>query len=144
MRKSWKIPVIGMLVLLLVLVRLFEHELFYDPFMLFYQQGFSAVPEAYPAELFFNVVVRYVINALISLAILYVVFESRSILRFSALLYVVVFLLLFPLFMYLVPHMQEDDFLAAFYVRRFLVHPILILILLPAFYYQRLKERSVK
>ncbi len=144
MSKLWKIPVIGLLIILLVLVRMFEYELFYDPFMLFYRHGYSSVPDAYPASLFFNVSLRYVINALISLAILYVVFGSRSVLKFSALLYAGLFLLLFPVFIYLIHHMREDDFLAAFYVRRFLVHPLLILILLPAFYYQRLRERVAK
>ena len=35
---------------------------------------------------------------------------------------------------------NETNYQAAFYVRRFLIHPVFVLILIPAFYYHRLKK----
>lgn len=142
MKKFWKIPVLLVLLILLVLVRMLEETFFYDPFMHFFQGCMCEDPEVFPGQWYFNVALRFLINTLISLAIIYVVFQSKAAVKFSALLYLILFVILFPLFIYLMEHVQKDDYLAVFYVRRFLVQPILILLLLPALYYQRLKDEK--
>lgn len=144
MRSYWKIPVLTMLVGLLVLVRQFEYSLFFDPFMEFYQSGTVGEGEITTFRLYFNVVLRYGINSLISLGILYVAFQSRNVVKFSGALFVIMFLMLFPLYIYFMGTIEQEDYLAAFYIRRFLVQPLLILLLLPAFYYHRLNQESVK
>lgn len=143
MKAYWKIPVVSLLVILLVLVRQYEYILFFDPFMEFYQTGTFGEGEISTARLYSNVALRYIINSLISAAILYVVYQSKNVVRFSGALFVIIFLVLFPLYIYFMSTIEEGDYLAAFYVRRFLVQPVLILLLLPAFYYQRLNQRSV-
>ena len=40
----------------------------------------------------------------------------------------------------LIFEIESENFLALFYVRRFLIHPIFVLILMPAFYYYRRKN----
>lgn len=140
MKKYWKIPAFLILVSLLVLVRAYEYDYFYDPFMKFYAERFQNIEIHYPAKLYFNVFLRFLINCLISLAILWIVFKRKGILKFSLLVFAGFFIVLFPLFIYLMNIIEPNDYLAAFYVRRFLVHPLLILILLPAFYYQRLRK----
>ena len=140
MKKLFRALAFVILIGLLVAVRFLETELFYDPFMRF----FAPVPgnsEISQIRLFLNVALRFWINSCISLGILYVVFGSKTILKFSGILFLLVFVILFPAFIVLMQEVEMDNYLAVFYVRRFLVHPILILILLPAFYYQRLKIR---
>lgn len=145
MKKYWKIPVVGVLIFLLVLVRMYEYQIFYDPFMYFFAgANMTGSPLEYPPELFFNVILRFLINTAISLAILYIVFQSKSVLRFAAVLYGLFFLMLFPAFIFLIYQAEPDNYLAVFYVRRFLVHPVLLLILLPAFYYQQLNAKAEK
>ncbi len=138
-----KIIIILGLVGVLALIRVYEYRFFYDPFMYFFEQAYqSGETIDFSFEMFFNVFLRFSLNTLVSLLILWVAFQSWGIIKFSGLIYLTFFIVLFPLFVYLMQHVQPQDYLAAFYVRRFLAHPLLILILLPAFYYYRL-QRSV-
>lgn len=143
MRAVTKILIIIGLVGVLALIRLYEYRFFYDPFMYFFEKQYVAGEGIdYPAYMFWNVFWRFLLNTMISLLILYVAFRKRSIIRFSVFIYAGFFIVLFPLFVYLMHHVQPQGYLAAFYVRRFLAHPVLILILLPAFYYYRLKSST--
>ncbi len=140
MKIALKLLFILCLVTLLALIRLYEYQFFYDPFMYFFEQMYRDGQEFdIPAYMFFNVFLRFLLNTLISLMILYVAFQNKGIIKFAVLIYVAFFILLFPLFVYLMQHVRPDDYLAAFYVRRFLAHPVLILLLLPAFYYYQLQ-----
>jgi exosortase F-associated protein len=141
MKAAIKVILILALVGVLALVRLYEYRFFYDPFMYFFEQQYRAGESIdFPAYMFLNVFYRFLLNTLISLLILYVAFRSKSIVKFSALIYAGFFIVLYPLFVYLMHHVEPEEYLAAFYVRRFLAHPLLILILLPAFYYYRLSQ----
>lgn len=143
MKAVIKVLIILGLVGILALVRLYEYRFFYDPFMYFFEKAFqSGQTIDYSFEMFFNVFLRFLVNTFISLLILWVAFRNWGIIKFASLIYAGFFIVLFPLFVYLMHHVQPEDYLAAFYVRRFLAHPLLILILLPAFYYYRL-QRSV-
>ncbi|MCC8360920.1 exosortase F system-associated membrane protein [Salinimicrobium sediminilitoris] len=138
-----KIIIILGLVGVLALIRVYEYKFFYDPFMYFFEQAYqSGETIDFSFEMFFNVFLRFSLNTLVSLLILWVAFQSWGIIKFSGVIYLTFFIVLFPFFVYLMHHVQPQDYLAAFYVRRFLAHPLLILILLPAFYYYRL-QRSV-
>lgn len=133
--------IIGFLVGVLALIRLYEYRFFYDPFMYFFERAFHEQQEFhFPPRMFFNVFLRFLLNTLVSLSILYVAFRNIGIIKFASVIYAFFFVTLFPIFIYLMHHVTPDDYLAAFYVRRFLAHPLLILILLPAFYYYRLKS----
>lgn len=138
-----KLGMIALLVSLLVLIRLYEFQYFYDPFMHFFTRAFST-PETleFSTGMFFNMFLRYLLNTILSLAILFVAFRSIGIVKFAALIYLVFLVVLFPAFILLMGKVTPEDYLAAFYVRRFLAHPVLILILLPAFYYYRLTKRQ--
>lgn len=145
MKALIKIGLIGLFVALLVLVRMFEYRFFYDPFMFFFEQTFQEGEHLnFSAEMFFNLFLRFLANTLISLSIIWIAFRKWSTVKFAALIYAAFFLILFPLFIYLMLHIEPGDYLAAFYVRRFLAHPVLVLILLPAFFYQKLLREQDK
>jgi exosortase F-associated protein len=55
---------------------------------------------------------------------------------------VILFIASFSVFAFLIINIEEEHFMALFYVRRFLIHPLFVIILLPAFYYYRLKIRN--
>ncbi|MEG9327922.1 exosortase F system-associated protein [Salinimicrobium catena] len=132
---------IGLLVAVLALIRMYEYQYFYDPFMYFFERAFQEQQEYHFTNLmFFNVFLRFLLNTLVSLTMLYVAFKNFGIIKFAAVIYAIFFIVLFPLFIYLMQNVTPEDYLAAFYVRRFLAHPVLILILLPAFYYYRLSQ----
>ena len=137
-----KIIIILGLVGVLAMIRIYEYRYFYDPFMYFFERAYrSGETIDYTFEMFFNVFLRFSLNTIVSLLILWVAFRSWGIIKFSCLVFAAFFIILFPLFIYLMEHVQPQEYLAAFYVRRFLAHPLLVLILLPAFYYYRLSRR---
>nr|WP_262489268.1 exosortase F system-associated protein [Gillisia sp. CAL575] len=133
---------ISFLVILLAMVRFFENQLFYDPLLEFYEADYlhNSFPYFETGKLFANVLLRYLINTIISLGILYVTFFDKNILEFSVYLYSIFFVICFTAFVFLIFEIESENFLALFYVRRFLIHPILVLILMPAFYYYRRKN----
>lgn len=144
MKKRYKIILISLLVVLLAMLRYFEKQLFYDPLLEFYEADYlnQAFPYFETGKLFFNVLLRYSLNTIISLGILYVTFFDKNILEFSVYLYSIFFVVCFTIFVFLIFEIESKNFLALFYVRRFLIHPILILILMPAFYYHRRKNAN--
>ncbi|WP_055435080.1 exosortase F system-associated membrane protein [Lacinutrix algicola] len=124
---------------LLVLVRAFESKLFYDPYLRFFQNDYlyldSPRREIFKLTLFTTL--RYLINTVISLAILYVFFKDKSIVKFSVIVYTLSYIILLVLFLYFVFNPKQEDYYMFFNIRRFLIQPLLLLLLLPAFYYQR-------
>jgi len=142
MKKRYKIIMISFLVILLAMIRYFENDLFYDPLLKFYEADYlhEAFPYFATGKLFFNVLLRYLLNSIISLGLLYVAFFDKNILEFSVYLFSIFFVICFTIFVFLIFEIESQNFLALFYVRRFLIHPILVLILMPAFYYYRRKN----
>ena len=137
-----RIVLILMLFGLLVLVRVFEHELFYDPYLLFFQNDYLYMdfPRRETFKLFVYTTLRYVINSGLSMGIIYLFFKDRGILHFSFLMYVMAYALLLIPFLYFVINPMQEDYYLFFNIRRFLIQPILLLIFLPAFSYYRLKR----
>jgi exosortase F-associated protein len=130
------------LFLMLVCIRLFEDVLFYDPYLQFFENDYLYIdsPRRETFKLVAFTTLRYVLNSLISLGILYLVFKSKSIIKFSVLVYSFSYFILLIAFLYFVINPRQEDYYLFFNMRRFLIQPIILLILLPAFYYNRLKR----
>jgi len=144
MKAFYRIIGIGFLVVLLAIIRFYEKSLFYDPLIDFYRADYlhGGIPQFETGKFLLNVFFRFWLNSALSLAILYVAFLDKNILKFSFFLYLILFVASFSIFDFLIFNIQDKHFLALFYVRRFLIHPIFVIILLPAFYYYRLKIRN--
>lgn len=124
---------------LFALVRAFESALFYDPFLHYFQTDFSNLPlPVYNSfQLFIGLLFRYTVNMIISLLLLFVLFREIQLIQFSFIIYVIFFvLLIFGLFLVLYIPEKPNTFLL-FYIRRFLIQPLLVILFIPAFYYQR-------
>jgi exosortase F-associated protein len=144
MGKIAKIFTVSVLGGFLVLIRGFEDLLFYDPLLAFFKsvQSYDSLPRFDTLKLILNVALRFLLNTLISLSILWVIFQNRDIVRLSLLLYTVLFIVLFCAFCYLLLSgitSEKGNYLSLFYVRRFLIQPIFLLVLIPAFYFQKKK-----
>lgn len=131
-----------LLIGLLVLIRVFEDELFYDPYLVFFKSDYLHIDsprrEVFKLSLFTTL--RYVLNSAISLGIIYVFFRDTSIIRFSIVIYAIAYVILIAAFLYFVIHPRQEDYYLFFNLRRFLIQPILLLLLLPAFYYYKIKQ----
>jgi len=126
------------LILLLALIRNFEDELFYDPFLDFFKgEYFTAeLPSFDHFKLFLGLSFRYLSNTMISLAMLYVIFKQMDLIKFAGFLYCIFFIVLIISFFVIVYCYSPDKSRMLFYVRRFIIQPIFLLLFLPAFYYQ--------
>ena len=142
MNKATKYTIIVFLLILLVLVRDFEDVLFYDPYLSFFENDYLYMdsPRREVAKLVFFTSLRYLINTIISLGILYVFFKDKGILKFSSILYCVAYIVLLIPFLYFVINPKQEDYYLFFNIRRFLIQPVFLIILLPAFYYYKLNR----
>jgi len=142
MSKTTKIVFIGLLFLMLIAVRAFVQPYFYDPLIEYFKGNYlyNTFPEINLGYLFLNIFYRYLLNTIISLTIIYVVYSDLKVLRFSVKFYAIAFVLLCLFLFLLLKFDHHQGYRLVFYVRRFLIHPIFLLILLPAFYYQKLKD----
>lgn len=142
MKKPIKIGLLLILFGLLLLVRLFEAELFYDPLLSFFKQDYlnQKVPAVEFGKLLLHTSYRYIINTAISLLILWVAFRDKDVIKFSMILYMLAFIILLTWMAWLVANATpESNYNILFYVRRFLIQPLFVLLLLPAFYYHKQK-----
>lgn len=119
------------------LIRAFENSLFYDPFLNYFEADFNKMklPEFDALKLFLNLLLRFVLNTVLSLILIYTLFKDKGILIFSSFLYLFFSILLFVLFFVIAVYFPEKSWLL-FYVRRFIIQPIFVLLFIPAFYYQ--------
>lgn len=126
------------LVLLLVLIRAYEDKLFYDPFLMYFKTDYNnlPMPELDGVKLFFGLFSRYFLNTTLSLAIIYILFKDIVAIKFSILLYVAFFVILIIALYSVIYCFDETNKMALFYIRRFLIQPIFLLLFLPAFYFQ--------
>ncbi len=127
------------LILLLALIRGFENELFYDPFLRYFKSENNTIyPDIDSKKLFINLFFRYLLNTIISLSILYLIFSEITIVKFSAILYLGFFVILIFLFFIYLSYFDESHKMILFYIRRFLIQPIFLMLFIPAYYYQKI------
>jgi exosortase F-associated protein len=125
-------------ILLLILIRGYENYLFYDPFLDYYKTDFYnlPLPQLDALRLFFGLVFRYFLNTILSLGILFILFRDIQAIKFSSFLYLAFFIILVLSLYVALYFFDEPNKMVLFYIRRFLIQPILLLLFLPAFYYQ--------
>lgn len=142
MSKLVKYGLLFVLFGLLILIRWFENELFYDPFLAFFKNDYlyTDTPEVDVLKATLFTVFRFALNTTISLAILFVFFKDKGIIKFSMLIYTIAFAILIAAYLYFVLNPKQETYYLFFNMRRFLIQPIILILLLPAFYYHKLKK----
>jgi len=137
--KAINISIICILVLSLLLIRMFEKDLFYDPFLEFFHGDTQnkILPEFDTLKLFLGHLLRYFMNGILTILILYFLFKDFSILKLTSFLLLFFFVVLIILFFSLLHFSKSPDYLFVFYVRRFLIQPLFLILFVPAFFYQK-------
>ncbi|WP_316635247.1 exosortase F system-associated protein [uncultured Flavobacterium sp.] len=125
------------------LIRAFEDQLFYDPFLAYFKGNFQNLPfpEIDYFKLFLGLFLRYILNTVLSLLLIYTLFQDIEILKFSTFMYGFFLVLLFVMFFVIIEYFPDANWLL-FYIRRFIIQPIFILLFIPAFYYQKLNLKK--
>ena len=129
---------LGALVLLLLLVRMYEDRLFYDPFLDYFKSDYLSgpLPDYEGPALFLGLSSRYFLNTILSLGIIFALFRDMALMKFTVALYLIFFVALIVFFFGLLYFESQNNFLI-FYTRRFLIQPMFLLLFVPAFYYQK-------
>lgn len=133
-----KILVTILVVFCFGVIRAFEDQLFYDPFLDYFKENFKNLPfpEVNQFKLFLGLFLRYILNTVLSLVLIYALFPDVEILKFTTFMYGFFLLLLFVMFYVIIEYFSNANWLL-FYVRRFIIQPIFVLLFIPAFYYQQ-------
>ncbi|MGB2683512.1 MAG: exosortase F system-associated protein [Olleya sp.] len=142
MKKWYKYGIVAFLFILLALIRWFENELFYDPYLSFFHNDYLYMdsPRQEVFKLVVNTSFRYFLNTIISLLILYAFFKEKSLITFSSIIYLVSFIVLIMCYLYFVLDPKQENYYIFFNLRRFLIQPVILLLLFPAFYYNKLRQ----
>lgn len=136
-----RIALAMLFIVFLALIRAYEDSLFYDPFLNYFKVDYYnlPLPETDAIRLFFGLFFRYFLNTLLSLALIYVFFKDVEAVKFASILYLVFFIILVVAFFLVLSFFGEANKMILFYIRRFLIQPIFLLLFIPAFYYQKQK-----
>ena len=139
MTNKKNLAIVGILIFVLILVRAFESKLFYDPFLEFFhgESQNKPLPEYDGFKLFFGLFFRYLINSVITILIIYLLFMEISIVKLTSFLLVAFFVVLIVTLFLILNFSSQPDYLFIFYIRRFLIQPLFLILFVPAFYYQR-------
>ncbi len=139
LKNKFRIVLIVLLVLVLACIRNFEDFLFYDPLLLYYKSNYQvlALPDFDNWKLFFGLFFRYSLNSIVSIAIIYIVFKDFRMIKFASILYVIFFVILIFILFLLLNFNENGSKMTIFYVRRFLIQPVFLMLFLPAFYFQK-------
>lgn len=127
------------LIALLISIRAFENQLFYDPFLSYFKDDYTnlSLPIINPIKLFFSLGFRYYLNSMLSLALLYLIFKDSKIIKFSIFLYSLFGIILMVSFFFVWKFFGEESKMTLFYIRRFIIQPIFLILFIPAFFYQK-------
>ena len=144
MRLILKILIFTFAICGFALIRFFEQDLFYDPLLEFYKSNFSEkpFPKLDPLWYSFNLVFRYLLNTFLSLVLIWVTFKNKTYIIFSCLLYGVLFVISILSFWIIAFEISSENYMILFYIRRFLIQPLLVILLLPAFYFQNINKNA--
>ncbi|RXG12692.1 exosortase F-associated protein [Leeuwenhoekiella aestuarii] len=145
MKKTLNIVLVILLLAGLIGVRFWQEQLFYDPLLVFFEGVYlnaEKLPDLDFRKLLISISARFWLNSTLSLSMLFLLFRKSGIVKISFLVYLVVFILLLVGFALVVLNYTSECSLLLFYIRRFLIQPILVLILVPAFYYHKIRSEK--
>jgi exosortase F-associated protein len=139
LKNKTKVVFIVVLLSLLVAIRAFENTIFYDPFLDYFKMNYMnlPLPKTNIIKLFFSLGFRYYLNSIISLGLLKLIFNDNKIVKFSIFLYSVFGIIFMVAFFFVLIKFGETNKMNLFYIRRFIIQPILLILFIPAYYYQK-------
>jgi len=134
---SWFLVVIG--IFGLIGVRMLEDRLFYDPFLNYFHEANKNMdfPVFEWGKLILGHFFRFILNLLFSCLILQCLFKNKEWTIQGAILIGIIFAITFPIYLYCIHTQFEIGYLFSFYMRRFVIQPLVLLLVVPLFYYRK-------
>lgn len=121
-------------------VRMLEDQIFYDPFLNYFHEARKNIPfpEFEWVPLVFSYVFRFILNLFFSCVIIHFLFKNREWTVQGALLISIIIFITFPIYLYCIHDRFQIGYLFSFYMRRFVIQPMILLLIVPLFYYRKL------
>lgn len=123
----------------LIGVRIVEDELFYDPFLEYFRRSSQNLP--FPrfewGKLVVNHLFRFFLNLVFSALVIHFMFKNKSWTFQGILLISLVFFITLPIYLYCLYSEFSVGELFSFYMRRFVIQPVILLLIIPLFYYRK-------
>jgi exosortase F-associated protein len=139
LQNKTKVFYILLLFSFLVAIRACENTIFYDPLIAYFKRNYmqTPLPKLNVIKLFFSMGFRFYLNSIISIGLLKLLFDDSKVVKFSIFLYSVFGILFMITFFFILLKFGETNKMNLFYIRRFIIQPILLILFIPAFYYQK-------
>lgn len=134
---NWILVIIG--VFGLISVRILEDKIFYDPFLTYFHEANKNLP--FPdfewGKLIPGYIFRFILNLLFSCIVIHFWFRNKQWTIQGAVLITIIFAITFPIYLYCIYDRFEIGYLFSFYMRRFVIQPLTLLLIIPMFYYRK-------
>lgn len=123
----------------LISIRMFEDQLFYDPFVNYFHQAnkYSTFPDFEWFRLMLHYFFRFLLNLILSAIIVHFIFKNKEWTVQAVILMIIVFAITLPIYLYCIHTKFEIGYLFSFYMRRFVIQPLTLLLIIPLFYYRK-------
>ena len=128
----------------LVSVRFLEDKIFFDPFLEFFKADYKVaqVPDFIWGKLMLSHFFRFALNLIFSAIVVHFMFLNKKWTIQAVVLMAVAFLFFFPIYLWCLYSKMEIGYLFTFSVRRFVIQPIILLLIIPIFYYRKKLGKS--
>ncbi len=130
----------------LIGIRALEGSLFYDPFLDYFHEVDKNLP--FPSfewgKLILGYLFRFGLNLFFSCVIIHFMFKSKQWTMQGAILMTIIFVITFPIYLYCIVDRFEIGYLFSFYMRRFVIQPLILLLIIPMFYYRKQTQLANK
>ena len=80
----------------------------------------------------------------ISVGLIWILFQKNTYLKFALVLFSLLFVVGVLMFWVVEHEISTESYMILFYIRRFIIQPLLIIVLIPAFYFQQLSSKVEK
>lgn len=123
----------------LISVRMIEDRAFYDPFLNYFHEANKQItfPEFVWGKLILNYLFRFLLNLILSSIVIQGIFKNKKWTLQGILLMIIVFAITFPVYLFCIHTKFEIGYLFSFYMRRFVIQPLILLLIIPMFYYRK-------
>lgn len=134
---SWLLVLIG--IFGLISVRMLEDKIFYDPFLNYFHEAVHNIPflDFVWGKLILSHLFRFVLNLFFSCLIIHFLFKNKQWTIQAFIMITIVFVITFPIYLFCIHNEFKIGYLFSFYMRRFVIQPIIILLVVPLFYYRK-------
>ncbi|MCF2221243.1 exosortase F system-associated protein [Chryseobacterium sp. PS-8] len=134
---KWILVILG--ILGLISVRILEDRIFYDPFLTYFHEANKnlSFPDFEWGKLIPGYIFRFILNLLFSCVVIHFWFRNKQWTIQGAVLITIIFAITFPIYLYCIYDRFEIGYLFSFYMRRFVIQPLTLLLIIPMFYYRK-------